>query len=29
LIVHGDDDQIMPIDASAQRSVELLTSSHG
>jgi non-heme chloroperoxidase len=22
LIVHGDDDQIMPIDASARRSVE-------
>jgi len=24
LIVHGDDDQIMPIDASARRSVELV-----
>jgi non-heme chloroperoxidase len=24
LIVHGDDDQILPIDASAQRSVELV-----
>jgi non-heme chloroperoxidase len=24
LIVHGDDDQIVPIDASARRSVELV-----
>jgi non-heme chloroperoxidase len=24
LIIHGDDDQIVPIDASARRSVELV-----
>jgi non-heme chloroperoxidase len=27
LIVHGDDDQIVPIDASARRSVELVTDA--
>jgi non-heme chloroperoxidase len=27
LIVHGDDDQVVPIDASARRSVELVTDA--
>jgi pimeloyl-ACP methyl ester carboxylesterase len=27
LIVHGDDDQIVPIDASARRSVELVSGA--
>jgi non-heme chloroperoxidase len=27
LIIHGDDDQIVPIDASARRSVELVADA--
>jgi non-heme chloroperoxidase len=27
LIVHGDDDQIVPIDGSAHRSAELITDA--